>query len=259
MTTVKELLRTEGLTAHRGEIAVLSGVSITVAPGEIVALIGPNGAGKSTLLNAICGPLRATSGRIYLEGRDITLLPTVERVAAGIAHVPGQRQIFGPMTVQENLMLGSYSRRGRVSNAKIDEDLQRVYRIFPVLAERRTQLGGSLSGGQQQMLAIGRGLMSGPRLVLLDEPSVGLAPIMVQTIFTGMTALAAEGTGFLLVEQNARAALQFSHRAHVMREGRIVLSGQASALREDHQVQSAYFGNTALDAPACRANSRGLG
>jgi branched-chain amino acid transport system ATP-binding protein len=242
MAAATALLRTEDLVVHHGEIAAVLGVSLTVAAGEIVALIGPNGAGKSTLLNAICGPLRPTSGRILYADRDVTGLPTVQLVAAGIAHVPERRQIFGPLTVEDNLLLGSYGRRRSAPRAEIQADLQRVYAIFPVLGERRSQLAGSLSGGQQQMLAIGRGWMARPRLMLLDEPSLGLAPRLVQEIFVAIAGLAADGTGILLVEQNARAALQFARRAIVMEGGRIVLAGDAAVLRDDPQVRSVYFG-----------------
>ena len=244
MTDDSELLRVENLVVHYGDIVAVRSISFSVAVGELVAFIGPNGAGKSTLLNAICGPLRPSAGKIFYRGRDVTTAATVKQVESGIAHVPERRQIFGPLTIQENLMLGSYARRGATSGERAS-DLDRIFKIFPVLAERRHDLGGSLSGGQQQMLAIGRGLMARPRLLLLDEPSLGLAPMIVREIFEVVAALVAENTSILLVEQNARAALRHAQRAIVMEGGRIVMSGDARVLRDDPKVQSAYFGKAA--------------
>jgi branched-chain amino acid transport system ATP-binding protein len=242
MCASEALLQVEDLVVHHGEIVAVRGVSFSIFAGEIVTLIGPNGAGKSTLLNTLCGPLSPSGGRILFASQDITKLRTVRQVQAGIAHVPERRQIFGPLSVQENLLLGSYGRRHTAAKGDIESDLQRVYAIFPVLAERRQQQGGSLSGGQQQMLAIGRGLMAKPRLMLLDEPSLGLAPMIVQEILTVIVSLARDGTGILLVEQNARAALRYARRALVMEGGRIVMSGNAAELRNDPKVQLAYFG-----------------
>jgi branched-chain amino acid transport system ATP-binding protein len=242
MNTGDALLRVEDLVVHHGDIVALRGVSFSVELGELVALIGPNGAGKSTLLNTICGPLRPTDGKIFFGGRDVTARSTVAQVASGIAHVPERRQIFGPLTVEENLLLGTYARGRSASRSEKDAELDHIYRIFPVLAERRRDPGGSLSGGQQQMLAIGRGLMAKPRLLLLDEPSLGLAPRIVQEIFTVIGRLVTGGTSIVLVEQNARAALRHARRAIVIEGGRIVMSGTADALRDDPKLQSTYFG-----------------
>jgi branched-chain amino acid transport system ATP-binding protein len=203
----------------------------------MVALVGANGAGKSTLLRALSG-IQGCSGEIRFQGKDIQATPPHERVALGIVHAPEGRQVFGPLSVEDNLRLGAY-RRGRAQSAR---SLERVYAMFPVLAERREQAAGSLSGGQQQMLAIGRALMAQPRLLLLDEPSMGLAPRLVAEIFACVRALRAADTALLLVEQNARAALAIADRGYVLETGRIVLTGTGAGLLADQAVRAAYLG-----------------
>ena len=231
------MLRTVKLEAHYGRIPALKGVDLEVNAGELVALVGGNGAGKTTLLRAISG-VRASSGSILFEGNDISGLPPERRVALGIIQVPEGRQVFGPLAIEDNLRLGAW-RRGR-KNAK--RTLERVYGMFPVLAERRSEPAGTLSGGQQQMLAIGRALMAEPRLLLLDEPSMGLAPKLVAEIFACIRHLRAGDTALLLVEQNARAALAIADRGYVMETGRIVLAGTGAGLLADEAVRSAYLG-----------------
>jgi branched-chain amino acid transport system ATP-binding protein len=205
----------------------------------MVALIGANGAGKTSTLKAISGILHPASGRIRYRGADITGSPAYTLVERGLALVPEGRQVFGRLTVQENLRMGAYARRDA---AQVKADLARIYELFPRLYERRTQTGGTLSGGEQQMLAIGRALMSAPRLLLLDEPSMGLAPLMVQRIFETIRKVAAEGVTVLLVEQNAKLALELSHRGYVMESGAISLTADSTALLNDPQVRQAYLG-----------------
>jgi branched-chain amino acid transport system ATP-binding protein len=231
------MLRTTGLESRYGRIPALKGVDLEVRAGELVALVGGNGAGKTTLLRAISG-VQASSGGIFFEQSDISEVAPERRVALGIVQVPEGRQVFGPLAVEDNLRLGAW-RRGR-RNAK--RTLERVYAMFPILAERRAQAAGTLSGGQQQMLAIGRALMAEPRLLLLDEPSMGLAPILVAEIFACVQRLRAADTALLLVEQNARAALAIADRGYVLETGRIVLAGTAAALLADPAVRSAYLG-----------------
>jgi len=227
------------LHVHYGVIHVLKGVSLTVNDGEIVTLIGANGAGKTTTLRTISGLKKPTSGQIILDGVDITNTSAQERVKMGISHVPEGRHVFPSMTVLENLELGAYLRKDKEGIAK---DLKRVYDLFPVLADRRKQLAGTLSGGEQQMLAIGRALMSRPKILLLDEPSMGLAPLLVQEIFSIIKDVNSNGTTVLLVEQNARMALQIAHRAYVIETGRIVLSGTGAELMESEDIKKAYLG-----------------
>jgi len=227
------------LHVHYGVIHVLKGVSLTVNDGEIVTLIGANGAGKTTTLRTISGLKKPTSGQIVLDGVDITNTSAQERVKMGISHVPEGRHVFPSMTVLENLELGAYLRKDKEGIAK---DLKRVYDLFPVLADRRKQLAGTLSGGEQQMLAIGRALMSRPKILLLDEPSMGLAPLLVQEIFSIIKDVNSNGTTVLLVEQNARMALQIAHRAYVIETGRIVLSGTGAELMESEDIKKAYLG-----------------
>ncbi|MFS8501051.1 MAG: ABC transporter ATP-binding protein [Caldicoprobacter sp.] len=227
------------LHVHYGVIHVLKGVSLTVNDGEIVTLIGANGAGKTTTLRTISGLKKPTSGQIVLDGVDITNTSAQERVKMGISHVPEGRHVFPSMTVLENLELGAYLRKDKEGIAK---DLKRVYDLFPVLADRRKQLAGTLSGGEQQMLAIGRALMSRPKILLLDEPSMGLAPLLVQEIFSIIKDVNSKGTTVLLVEQNARMALQIAHRAYVIETGRIVLSGTGAELMESEDIKKAYLG-----------------
>ena len=231
------MLDVRNLEARYGRIPALKGIDLKIRAGEMVALVGANGAGKSTLLRALSGVQRS-SGEIFFEGEDLQSLPPHERVALGIVHAPEGRQVFGPLSVEDNLRLGAY-RRGRAQSAA---SLERVYAMFPALAERREQPAGSLSGGQQQMLAIGRALMAQPRLLLLDEPSMGLAPRLVAEIFACVRRLRAADTALLLVEQNARAALAIADRAYVLETGRIVLTGTGAGLLADEAVRAAYLG-----------------
>ena len=221
-----------------GSIDALKGISLTVKKGEIVALIGANGAGKSTTLMAVSGVAGLRSGTIFYEGKRISGRPAHEIVRMGVSQVPEGRRIFGRMTVRENLEMGGFSR----DRKELEEDLLRVFTMFPVLAERSGQTGGTLSGGEQQMLAIGRALMSRPNLLLLDEPSLGLAPIIVSRIFTIIREINERGTTVLLVEQNAKAALRLAHRAYVLETGKIVMQGEASLLEKDPGIKKAYLG-----------------
>ncbi|MBO8141162.1 MAG: ABC transporter ATP-binding protein [Firmicutes bacterium] len=233
------MLVIDGVVTHYGPIEALKGVSLEVRQGEIVTLIGANGAGKTTLLRTISGLIRPTHGRITYEGRDLFSMPPEQIVAAGVAHVPEGRRVFPLMSVAENLELGAFARR---DPAGVREDMERVFRLFPRLAERKTQAAGTLSGGEQQMLAIGRALMARPRLLLLDEPSMGLAPVIVENIFQVIREINAAGTTILLVEQNAHMALATAHRGYVMETGRIVLSDSADRLLKNEAVRKAYLG-----------------
>jgi branched-chain amino acid transport system ATP-binding protein len=233
------MLEVNDVHAYYGNIHALKGVSLTVEEGEIVTLIGANGAGKSTTLNTICGLLHPHSGTIRLEGEDIHGLPPHDVVGRGVSQAPEGRRIFGRLTVQENLEMGAFLRDDKDG---IDQDTQRVFDLFPRLEERRKQLGGTLSGGEQQMLAIGRALMAHPRVLLLDEPSMGLAPLLVEDIFRVVRQLNEEGTTILLVEQNALMALTVASRGYVLETGQVVLAGSADELRENPQVQEAYLG-----------------
>jgi branched-chain amino acid transport system ATP-binding protein len=232
------MLQLSDISVCYGMIAALKGVSLTVQEGEIVALIGANGAGKSTTLMSISGVAGLRSGTVSYSGRVISGLAVHEIVRLGISQVPEGRRIFSRMTVRENLEMGAFS----ASPAHLGEDLERVYAIFPVLSERSRQLGGTLSGGEQQMLAIGRALMSRPRLLLLDEPSLGLAPIIVSRIFRIIEDINRQGTTILLVEQNANAALRLARRAYVLESGRIVMEGRAADLLNDPGIKKAYLG-----------------
>ncbi|RJL24729.1 ABC transporter ATP-binding protein [Bailinhaonella thermotolerans] len=231
------LLEIEDIHVHYGKIAALKGISIAVDEGEIVTLIGGNGAGKTTTLKTISGLRPLTSGRITFAGQDISKMPGHKRVLAGIGQAPEGRGIFPGMTVHENLLMGAYARKGEVK-AELDE----VYDLFPRLAERRTQAGGTMSGGEQQMLAIGRAMMTKPKVLLLDEPSMGLAPMLVAQIFEIIQKINERGTTVLLVEQNAQQALQLAHRAYVIETGRVVKSAPASDLLDDPEVRAAYLG-----------------
>ncbi|HEX7221567.1 MAG TPA: ABC transporter ATP-binding protein [Burkholderiales bacterium] len=231
------MLEVKGLRAGYGRIQALHGIDLAVARGELVALVGANGAGKTTLLKALSG-IQGFSGSVAFEGEEIQHRPAEERVALGIVHCPEGRQVFGPLSVEDNLRLGAY-RRGRPRAAR---SLERVYSLFPALAERRAQPAGTLSGGQQQMLALGRALMAEPRLLLLDEPSMGLAPRLVSEIFACIAGLRAADTALLLVEQNAAAALSIAERGYVLETGRITLSGSGAALLADAGVREAYLG-----------------
>jgi branched-chain amino acid transport system ATP-binding protein len=229
------LLEVRALSSHYGRIQALHGVDLVIRENERVALVGANGAGKTTLLRTISGVQPATGGSVRFAGRDITRVPPARRVRLGIGQVPEGRQMFAPMAVEDNLLLGGYTR----SRSERVEDLAQVYERFPVLEERRRQPAGTLSGGEQQMLAIGRALMARPRLLLLDEPSMGLAPRIVEQIFAVIREL--RGT-ILLVEQNAHAALGVADRGYVVESGRIVLEGSSRALLDDEQVKAAYLG-----------------
>jgi branched-chain amino acid transport system ATP-binding protein len=232
------MLAIEDVVSRYGRIEVLHGVSLAVAAGEIVTLVGSNGAGKTTLLRAVSGVQPIARGTIAFEGKPIARLPAHARVRLGIAQVPEGRQVFGPLSVDDNLRLGAWARR----NADIRNDLERVYATFPALAEKRAVAAGSLSGGQQQMLAIGRALMAAPKLLLLDEPSMGLAPLLVEQILAAIAALRRVGVTVLLVEQNVAAALAIADRAYVIETGRIVLAGDSAALARDPRVREAYLG-----------------
>ncbi len=232
------LLETEGLTCHYGRIQALRGIDIAIDQGELVALVGANGAGKTTLLRTISGIEPASAGSIRFDGADITRLPAARRVALGIVQVPEGRQVFGPMAVEDNLRLGAFA-RGRAETAA---GLEKAYAMFPALKERRTQLAATLSGGQQQMLAMSRALMADPRVLLLDEPSMGLAPLLVEEIFRTIEALREAGTTILLVEQNANMALSIADRGYVLETGAITLSDRGQALLDNEKVKEAYLG-----------------
>lgn len=231
------LLSCQGVEASYGNIKVLKGIDLEINQGEIVCLIGANGAGKSTTLMTICGILKASAGRILFGERDITAMAPERIVGLGISQVPEGRRIFPRMTVVENLMMGAYLQRGVNTRA-----IEAVFKLFPELSERRSQKGGTLSGGEQQMLAIGRALMAKPKLLLLDEPSLGLAPLVVERIFETIRQINAEGTTIFLVEQNARMAFSVANRGYVMETGKIVLEDEASALLDNEMVKTAYLG-----------------
>ena len=233
------MLEVEDLHVYYGPVAALKGISLRVEAGSIVALIGANGAGKSTALRAISGLLAPSRGRIAWEGRPLDGLPPHEILGLGIGHVPEGRQIFPDLTVWENLRLGGYRER---DGGRLRERLDAVFRQFPILAERRRQLGGTLSGGEQQMLAIGRALMAEPRLLMLDEPSLGLAPRYVERVVEILQALNGRGMAILLVEQKAQAALRIAHRGYVLETGRIALEDAAARLLDNEEVQRAYLG-----------------
>jgi branched-chain amino acid transport system ATP-binding protein len=232
------LLEVEDIRTHYGTIEALRGVSLTVEEGEVVTLIGSNGAGKSTTLRSISGLTPASSGTIRFDGEEITRVPTEAIVARGVALAPEGRHVFPRMSVRENLDLGAHRRRG----ADIAPDLDRVYSLFPRLKERQRQKAGMMSGGEQQMLAIGRALMAQPKLLMLDEPSMGLAPILVERIYETIREINRDGVTILLVEQNANYALEIAARGYVLETGRIALANDAAKLREDPEVQRAYLG-----------------
>ena len=239
MTSNGKLLSIQDLRVAYGNILALQGISVDVYEGEIVTLIGANGAGKSTLLRAISGIVPIRSGTITFDSRDLGSLPPHRIVEMGVAHVPEGRGIFANLTVHENLTLATWSRKDRKN---LHRDYQRVFDIFPRLAERRSQLAGTLSGGEQQMLAVGRALMTRGRLVLLDEPSMGLAPVLVREIFQVVREINAAGTTVLLVEQNARQALKLAHRGYVLETGRLTVEGPAEELMNNPGVKAAYLG-----------------
>lgn len=236
------MLRIKNLHAYYGRIKALDNVSLHVRSGEIVSLIGANGAGKTTMLNTISGLLPGARGEVYFEGLKINGLAPEKVVAAGISQVPEGRQIFGPLTVLENLQLGAYLRFRKKEKEAIERDLEWNFQLFPLLKERVKQIAGTLSGGEQQMLAIGRALMARPRLLLLDEPSMGLAPLVVKDIMKTISALRDSGVTILMVEQNARASLRISDRGYVLDTGRVVLQGGSDELLNDTDVKRAYLG-----------------
>jgi branched-chain amino acid transport system ATP-binding protein len=233
------LLEVKDLNVYYGAIHALQGISFNVDEGEIVSLIGANGAGKSTTLKTVSGLLHPRSGQVTLRDETIVNCPAQDIVKMGIIHVPEGRRIFAPLTVQENLEMGAFTRK---DPAEIQTSMERVFKSFPRLKERFSQLGGTLSGGEQQMLAIGRGMMARPKLLLLDEPSMGLAPILVEEIFSIIQEINSQGVAILLVEQNALMALSVAHRGYVLETGRIVLTGSGQELLDNPQVMQAYLG-----------------
>lgn len=233
------LLEVENLHVYYGNIHALKGISLKVDPGEIVTLIGANGAGKSTTLKTISGLLHPRGGQITLAGEDLSAMSPHEIVAKGVVHVPEGRRIFGRLTVTENLEMGAFTRTDR---SGIGQDLERVFGMFPRLRERRAQVAGTLSGGEQQMLATGRGLMTRPKVLLLDEPSMGLAPVLVDLIYDSIKDINAAGTTILLVEQNAFMALSVANRGYVLQTGEVVLQGSAADLQANEEVRRAYLG-----------------
>jgi len=234
-------LKVRSLVTHYGGIQALKGVSLHVDEGEIVALVGANGAGKTTILNTICGLVPASSGEVIFDGKKITNAPTEYLVKLGLNQVPEGRQLFATMSVLDNLILGAYQ-RSRSDKKRLGEDLDFVYSVFPVLKERSRQRSGTLSGGEQQMLAIGRALMSRPKMLLLDEPSIGLAPMVAKEIFNVILRFREMGTTILLVEQNAKAALSIADRGYVLETGKVILEDTASELMRNKEVQRAYLG-----------------
>ena len=242
MTVTSPLLELKGLQVAYGGIHAVKGIDLTVAQGELVCLIGANGAGKTTTLKGITGLQPVKSGTIRYAGEDITGKPAFELVRKGLSMVPEGRGVFGALTIEENLAMGAYARNDR---AAIRDDVERVFGLFPRLKERHKQTAGTLSGGEQQMLAMGRALMSRPKLLLLDEPSMGLAPLMVQKVFETVLTVSREGVTILLIEQNAKLALEVSGRGYVMESGEITLHGEAKQLLSDPKVRAAYLGEAA--------------
>ncbi|MCI9535426.1 MAG: ABC transporter ATP-binding protein [Lachnospiraceae bacterium] len=232
------ILEVKELEVFYGVIQAIKGISFEVNPGEIIALIGANGAGKTTTLQTITGLIPSKSGHIVYDGKDITRMPGHKLVSMGMAHVPEGRRVFAQLTVLQNLKLGAYTRKDK---AEIEETLKVIYSRFPRLEERKNQMAGTLSGGEQQMLAMGRALMSHPKLIVMDEPSMGLSPIYVNEIFDIIQKINGDGTTVLLVEQNAKKALSIAHRAYVLETGKIVLSGDAGELMNDDSVKKAYL------------------
>ncbi|MCB8875092.1 ABC transporter ATP-binding protein [Acidisoma silvae] len=237
------MLNVEGLQVGYGKVEVLHGIGLTVGTGEIVALLGSNGAGKTTTLRTLSGLEPARGGKVMLDGQAITNLPAHKIAALGLAHVPERRRLFAPLTVEENLKLGGYLIRNQ--QAELKRRIDAMYVLFPRLLERRLQLAGTLSGGEQQMVAIARALILQPKLLVLDEPSMGLAPLVVRSIFAIIKRLRDQGMGILLVEQNARQTLKIADRAYVLENGGIMLEGDAATLAQDRRVQAAYLGGAA--------------
>jgi branched-chain amino acid transport system ATP-binding protein len=241
------LLEFTGINTYYGDLHALKDVNYTIGRGEIVSLLGGNACGKSTTMKTIMGVVRPATGTVIFEGRAIEKLPTSERVRRGIAPVLEARRLFPRMTVFENLEMGAYTQPG---GAQFGEDLERVYSLFPRVKERRTQLAGTLSGGEQQMVAIGRALMARPKLICMDEPSMGLSPLYVEQVFDIIQEINRQGTSIFMVEQNANMALSIAHRAYVLQTGRVVLSGTAAELRENAAIREAYLGELKVDAAA---------
>ncbi len=241
------LLEFRGVNTHYGDLHVLKDVSYEIGRGEIVALLGGNACGKSTTMKTIMGVVRPTSGSVIFEGQPIERLRTAERVKRGIAPVLEARRLFPRMTVLENLELGAYTRK---RGPELAEDLERVYELFPRMKERRGQIAGTLSGGEQQMVAIGRALMARPRLICMDEPSMGLSPLLVEQVFDIIQQINRQGTTIFMVEQNAAMALSIAHRAYVLQTGQVVLSGEAAKLRENPAIREAYLGELQVSAAA---------
>jgi len=237
--TTTPLLQLSGLQVAYGGIRAVRGIDLTVGQGELVCLIGANGAGKSTTLRAICGLVPVAGGTVRYDGQDVTGMPSFQLVRRGLVMVPEGRGIFGQLTIEENLSMGGYASR---DPAQVRRDIERVFTLFPRLAERRKQSAGTLSGGEQQMLAMGRAMVARPRLLLLDEPSMGLAPLMVEKVFEVVRTIASEGVTILLIEQNAKLALETSHRGYVMESGELTLHGPAAQLLDDPKVRAAYLG-----------------
>jgi branched-chain amino acid transport system ATP-binding protein len=233
------MLEVKNLEVYYGVIQAIKGISFEVNQGEVIALIGANGAGKTTTLQTITGMIQPSAGEIIFDGVDISKIPGHKIVSMGMAHVPEGRRVFAQLSVYENLKMGAYTRKDK---AEIAASLERVYKSFPRLQERRNQLAGTLSGGEQQMLAMGRALMSKPKIILMDEPSMGLSPIFVEEIFSIIREISSEGTTVLLVEQNAKKALEISNRAYVLETGNIVLSGNAHELMNNDSIKKAYLG-----------------
>lgn len=233
------MLKITDMEVYYGVIQAIKGISFEVNEGEVIALIGANGAGKTTILHTVTGLIQPIKGKIEFEGRDITKIPAHKIVSLGMAHVPEGRRVFAQLSVYENLKLGAYTRKDK---AEIEETLKMVYTRFPRLEERKNQLAGTLSGGEQQMLAMGRALMSHPKIILMDEPSMGLSPIFVNEIFNIIQEVSASGTTVLLVEQNAKKALSIADRAYVLETGNIVLEGNANELMNDDSIKKAYLG-----------------
>ena len=233
------MLKVTDLQVYYGVIQALKGISFEVNEGEVIALIGANGAGKTTILHTVTGLINQKAGKIEFEGKDISHTPAYKIVAEGMAHVPEGRRVFAELSVYDNLMMGAYTRKDK---KEIAETLAMVYKRFPRLEERKKQMAGTLSGGEQQMLAMGRALMSKPKIILMDEPSMGLSPIFVNEIFDIIKAVSASGTTVLLVEQNAKKALSIAYRAYVLETGKIILEGDAKVLMNDERVKKAYLG-----------------
>ncbi|MBO8171359.1 MAG: ABC transporter ATP-binding protein [Bacillaceae bacterium] len=247
MLSTQPMLQVEDLQVYYDQIQALAGVSLEVHEGEVVALLGANGAGKTTLLHTVSGLISPRKGKVTFKGEEITRYQPEKIVTLGIGHVPEHRQIFGTLSVKDNLILGAYHHYKKTGKNKVDEEIEKMYELFPILKERESQLAGTLSGGQQQMLAIARALMTNPKLLLLDEPSLGLAPIIVKEVLELIRRLRDElGTTVLLIEQNVFASLKISDRAYVIQRGEIVKQGSSRELLDDEEVREAYLGHKAV-------------